>query len=142
MAARKMHMNLIMILMAIGLPALIFYNIFFSGPAPRLEIAGFDDLRQTILEMQSVNYRIHSVQNDRGVVRVNIVLALPPLSDDDIRVATLNVLYDLQSLIGRKETLSVWSASEETPGQLQFQGMAFFSAITENTHFKSANELR
>ena len=142
MAVGQLRLNLIMMLMAIALPVLVFYNIFFSGPAPNLKIAGCDDLRQSIIEMQPTNYRIHSVQNDRGVVRVNIVLAVPPLNDEDIRIATLNALYDLQSAIGRKETLSVWSASEETPGQLQFQGMAFFSATTENTHFKSASELQ
>lgn len=142
MASSKFRLNLIMILMAIGLPIVVFYNIFFSSPAPSPEIAGFDDLQQSILEIHPSNYRIHSVQNDRGVLRVNIVLTLPPLNDNDTRIAALNALYDMQSAIGRKHTLSVWSAIEETSGHLQFQGMVFFSAITEDTYFKSASELQ
>lgn len=138
-AARK---TILMILLALGLPALIFYNVFFSSSPPTSEIGDLKEVEQNLQQLEAEGYRLHSVQDDGGVLRINILLNEAPENEEETRMRTLSALYDVQGVIGKERTVSVWSGTPTAGDKLKLHGMAFFSSITENYTFKSASEIR
>lgn len=124
---------------------------FLDTTIPRLE-----EYRQQLTGVQREDYRVLRVANDGGVLKVDILFQGPYFDQADYRRRTINALKDLQSLVGTEQTLAAWAyipaaadpaAAEERRLQIAGEpvlpvGMAFYSARTEQTHFKSAQELQ
>ena len=143
MIFRNLAKTLAMILVAVGLPLLIFQSIFQvdltrgSGE----DAAALAEIERQLSQNPRKDYQLHSVQESGGVLRVNIFLVPPPSTEEELRMRTLNTLYDVQALVGKEKTVGVWVG--ESPGQdpLTLLGVAFYSSITETPTFKSAKEI-
>ncbi len=136
----------LMLLIAVGLPAFIFYNIFLQtpdGPAPRFgPIEGFDRYKQAIEGIESPHYQVLSVIDEGALVRVNILSGSPSPDQLENRIQTTNALYDVQSRIGKELSLSVWNYTSPDAEDSSLLGMAFYHALAEQTTYKTADELR
>lgn len=132
-----------MLLLALGLPAFIIYNIFLYNPAPSFKATpGFEKYQSQILNFQSRDYEVIGVIDEGGQVRVNVALANPTEDPLETRIQATNALYDMQSLLGRELSVSVWTYRSREARPSDLQGMAFFRALTEQQGYKSAEELR
>ncbi len=133
----------IMLAFAVGLPAFILYNIFLHDSSPKADgTPGFEGYRTQIEGFQSPDYKVLGVIDEGGQIRVNAAVAEPGRDPLEVRIQTTNALYDMQSLLGRDISISVWTyrSTEARPDDLL--GMAFFRSLTEQQGYKSAEELR
>jgi hypothetical protein len=88
--------------------------------------------------IQSPNFEVFEIADEDGAVRISLTLVPSPSSAADIRRETINALLEIKSRLDDKKRLSVWSY--ETDHQT-VQGMAYYSPVTEQYHYKSAGEL-
>ena len=89
-------------------------------------------------KLERNHYRVWGVEDDHGVLKVNVVLKPPTQDPAEVKRLTLNTLYDLQTIVGTDLNLSAWSYTEP---QGELLGMSFYSSLTEQSHFKSASEI-
>ncbi len=130
------------LVIAVGLPALIFYSIFFGGPRPEMRpIANFENYQKDITRLSSDRYQVLGVIDQGGLLRVNVWFQNPLSSRSEVRIQALNTLYDVQSVVGRKLSASVWIYRAPIAERSALQGLAFFRALTGQTVFKHADEL-
>lgn len=135
-------MILPVLLIAVSLPALIFYSIFFGGPRPEMKpIANFENYQREITRLSNSRYQVLGVIDEGGSLRVNVWFQDPPSGRLDVRIQTLNTLYDVQSIVGQELSASVWIYRAPAPERAALQGLAFFRALTGQTVFKHADEL-
>ncbi len=126
----------------IGLPAFIFYSIFSSGPRPEMApIANFESYRRDVTRLSNDRYQVLGVIDEGSLLRVNVWFRNPISSRPEVRVQALNTLYDVQSVVGRDVSASVWMYRSAAPQRSELQGLAFFRALTGQTVFKHADEL-
>ena len=132
-----------MALFAVGLPLFIIYNIFQSAPPSGSETDGqiVTDIENWLSQNPREDYSLHSVQNDGTVLHINIVLASAPSDEEETQMRTLNALYDMQAVLGRDRSVSVWAGTSTGQDKLTLQGVAIFSSITESHRFKSGREI-
>ncbi|MFQ5740696.1 MAG: hypothetical protein ACE5JX_16960 [Acidobacteriota bacterium] len=127
---------------AIGVPALVLYTLFYRGgevQAPSIE--GFSSYESEIMELRSDHYRVLGVEDEGGWLRVNVVLTSLPTDRLEARMQATNALYDVQSLVGRELSASIWAYSSDKIEKSNLKGMAFYHALTEQYNFKTADEL-
>ncbi len=130
------------LVIAVGLPALIFYSIFFGSPRPEMRpIANFENYQKAITGLSSDRYQVLGVSDEGGSLRVNVWFRNPPSQRPDVRIQTLNTLYDVQSVVGQELSVSVWIYRAPATERAALQGLAFFRALTGQTVFKHADEL-
>ena len=101
-------------------------------------VEGFAKLEEKLADLERNHYRVWGVEDDHGVLKVNVVLKPPTQDPAEVKRLTLNTLYDLQTIVGRDLNLSAWSYTEP---QGELLGMSFYSSLTEQSHFKSASEI-
>jgi hypothetical protein len=99
----------------------------------------FGRKQELILEFRSSEFEVLRVVEEDGAVRVDLTLTPPPLNGPETRRRALNALTEIQALIGYDDRLAVW-VYQPVPKALQ--GMAFYSPLSEQYHFKTAGELR
>lgn len=87
--------------------------------------------------MQPKDYEIIEVHDEGGVIRVGVALHSSP-AGGELKRTTLNILHEIQAVIGTDDRLAVWT---HNPHDHQVQGMAFYSPLTETYHYKPADEL-
>ena len=130
------------LVIAVGLPALIFYSIFFTGPRPEMRpIVNFEHYQKEITRLSNNRYQVLGVSDEEGSLRVNVWFQNPPSGRSEVRIQTLNTLYDVQSIVGRELSVSVWIYRAPAAERAALQGLAFFRALTGQTVFKHADEL-
>ena len=81
------------------------------------------------------------VSDEGGSLRVNVWFQNPPSGRSEVRIQTLNTLYDVQSIVGQQLSASVWIYRAPAAERAALQGLAFFRALTGQTVFKHADEL-
>ena len=127
---------------AVGLPAFIFYSIYSGGPRPEMRpIANFENYQKDITRLSSDRYQVLGVIDQGGLLRVNVWFQNPLSSRSEVRIQALNTLYDVQSVVGRKLSASVWIYRAPAAERSALQGLAFFRALTGQTVFKHADDL-
>ncbi len=102
------------------------------------KVEGFAKLEKKLAKLERNQYQVWGVEDDHGVLKVNVVLKPPTQDPAEVKRLTLNTLFDLQTIVSTDINLSAW-AYAETEGELL--GMSFYSALTEQSHFKSAAEI-
>ncbi len=142
-AGMKLKSGAIMLAIALGLPAIILYNIFFhnSAPAP-VATPGFEEYKSQIESFSDPDNRVLAVIDEGGQIRVNVLVGQPSEDALDTRIQATNLLYDMQSLVGREISISVWTYRSQAARPGDLLGMAFFRSLTEQQGYKSAEELR
>ena len=143
MSFKNLAKNLLLIFMAVGFPLLIFQNIFQSD-LPRdggEDAAALAEIERQLSQNPRKDYQLHSVQDHSGVLRVNILLVPPPSTEEELRMRALSALYDVQSLVGKEKTVGVWAGNAMGQDQLTLLGVAFYSSITKNLSFQTAEEI-
>ena len=101
-------------------------------------VEGFAKLEKKLANLERNYYQVWGVEDDHGVLKVNVILKPPTLDPAETKRLTLNTLFDLQTIVGTDLNLSAWSYTEP---QGELLGMAFYSSLTEQSHFKSAAEM-
>ena len=130
------------LVIAVGLPAFIFYSLFSGDPRPEMRpIANFENYQKDITRLSNDRYQVLGVIDEGGLLRVNVWFQNPLSSRSEVRIQALNTLYDVQSLVGRKLSASVWIYRAPVAERSALQGLAFFRALTGQTVFKHADEL-
>ncbi len=130
------------LVIAVGLPALIFYSIFFGGPRPEMRpISNFKNYQMEINRLSNDRYQVLGVSDEGGSLRVNVWFRNPPSGRSEVRIQTFNTLYDVQSIVGQELSASVWIYRAPAAERTALQGLAFFRALTGQTVFKHADEL-
>ena len=130
------------LVIAVGLPALIFYSIFTGGPRPEMRpITNFENYQKEITRLSNERYQVLGVSDEGGSLRVNVWFQNPPSGRAEVRIQTLNTLYDVQSIVGQEMSASVWGYGAPATERAALQGLAFFRALTGQTVFKHADEL-
>lgn len=130
------------VLLAVGLPLFVVYSIFRPTALPPGNTEALAELERHLTEHPKQEYRLHSVQDDGGVIRVNILLHSVPASTEELRMQTMGALYDVQTVVGKSKTVSVWAGTPTGKERLKLLGVAFFSSITDNYTFKSGEEIQ
>ena len=126
----------------VGLPAFIFYSIFPGDPRPEMRpIPNFENYQKDITRLSNNRYQVLGVTDEGGLLRVNVWFQNPLSSRSEVRIQALNTLYDVQSVVGRKLSASVWIYRAPIAERSALQGLAFFRALTGQTMFKHADEL-
>ncbi len=143
-AGMKLKSGAIMLAIALGLPAIILYNIFFhdAGPVKVVATPGFEEYKRQIESYSHPDNQILNVIDEGGQIRVNVLVKNPSQDRLDTRIQATNLLYDMQSLVGREISISVWTYRAEAARPGDLLGMAFFRSLTEQQGYKSAEELR
>ncbi len=133
-----MRTSLVMILVAIGLPALILYSVFFSRPASAPEDReATAEVQQELSEILGSDYRVHQAYGGAELVTVSIVLDPAPANEEERHMRSLNALYDVQSRIGRERSVRIFSGQQGDSGGFRPRSMLFFSAVSQRSEFKS-----
>jgi len=134
---------ILMMLLGLGLPALIMYSVFQQGEPEKAfqPIPDFENLRSQILALGKSDYRVLSVADEDGWLRVNILLLEPSGERMETRIRTTNALYDVQSIAGRDLSVSVWSYRNRQLRKTDLEGLVFYSSVSEQLVFKTAEEL-
>ena len=101
-------------------------------------VEGFAKLEKKLAKLERNHYQVSGVEDDHGVLKVNVVLKPPTQDPAEVKRLTLNTLFDLQTIVGTDLNLSAWTYTEPE-GELL--GMSFYSSLTEQSHFKSASEM-
>lgn len=101
-------------------------------------IEGFAKLEKKLADLERNYYQVWGVEDNHGVLKVNVVLISPTQDLSEVKRLTLNTLFDLQTIVGTDLNLSAWSYTEP---QGELLGMAFYSSLTEQSHFKNASEI-
>ena len=125
----------VMILMGLALPGFIFYSIFFSGPS----IPGISEaveITEQFDHLAGGDFRVLSVLSAGPTVRARIVLEPPATDDGDMHLRGLNAQYDFQAVLGRDQDLGVLVGENDEAGVFRPLGMIFFSAATQQSHFR------
>lgn len=130
---------------AIQLTILLAFSLFWGcgekepDPFARAQnVEGFAKLEEKLADLERNHYQVWGVEDDHGVLKVNVVLKPPTQDPAEVKRLTLNTLFDLQTIVGTDLNLSAWSYTEPQGALL---GMAFYSSLTEQSHFKSAAEI-
>ena len=106
---------------------------------PITENAEFEVKRSAIAEIESPDFRVLQVRDEDGAIRVEVTLTPPAATESETHRRTLNTLMEIQTVAGNSDRLAVWTYQDN---QQEVQGMAFYSPLSEQYHFKSAGELR
>lgn len=128
----------------LGLSSILFLFAFSSCnqggsglPEATESIPQFELRKDQIERIETKDYEIVEVQDEGGVIRVDVSLP-SPVSGGELERTTYNILHEIQAEIGMDDRLAVWTHHGE---DRQLMGMAFYSPLTETYHFKTADEL-
>ena len=105
---------------------------------PSANGAEFLAKKTAVFELQSPSFRVLQAKEESGAIRVEVVLTPPTTNESETRRRVLNALMEIQTKIGKLDRLAVWAYGKD---QQEIQGMAFYSPISEQYHFKTAGEL-
>jgi hypothetical protein len=110
-----------------------------SSQSPASSSTEFENKKKAVLELRSSEFEILQIREEGEAIRIDLALSPPALTESETRRRTLNALMEIQALIGGTDRLAVWSYK---PNRQTIQGMAFYSPISEQYHFRTAGELR
>ena len=131
------------LILGLGLPAFIFYTVFFGGPSPEMRpTANFESHRESISSLSNQRYEVLGVVDKGGSIRINVWFRDPDPGRVEARIQALNTLYDVQYIVGQELSVSVWTYASPTVERSALQGVAFYQALTGRTVFKQRDELR
>jgi len=134
----RVRTSLVMILVAIGLPVLIFYSVFFSGPASAPEDReATAEIQQELLEIVGSDYRVHQAYAGAELVTVNIVFDPEPANEEEGHMKILNALYDIQSRLGRERSIRIFAGQKGDSERFHPRSMLFFSTVSQRSEFKT-----
>ena len=123
-----------------GALVILFLAFACADPHPPLtKNAEFEVKKLSVAKIQSPDFRVLQVREESGAIRVEVMLTPSTTSESETRRRTLNALMEIQTTIGNTDRLAVWAYQED---QQKVQGMAFYSPLSEQYHFKTAGELR
>ncbi len=128
----------VMILMGLALPGFIFYSIFFSGPSTP-GISEAVEITEQFDHLAGGDFRVLSVHSAGPTVQAKITLEPPATDKGDMHLRGLNAQYDFQSVLGRDQDLGVVVGQTDDAGVFRPLGMIFFSAATQQSHFRRVN---
>ncbi len=137
--------KLILVIATVSLLTLVLYYGFVAQSAPEFgTVQGFEDHQRRILlrAESSSAYRVLDVIDEGRVIRVNVFLLDADRDDFTVEAEVTNVLFDLQTVVGIYTSLSAWAYREGQATQENMLGMAFYHAMTEQTIFKTPEQLK
>jgi hypothetical protein len=137
--------KLILVIATVSLLTLTLYYGFVAQSDPEFgTVQGFEDHQRRILQRaeSSSTYRVLDVIDEGRVIRVNVLVLDADADDFAVKAEVTNVLLDLQTAVGIYTSLSAWAYREGQATQENLLGMAFYHAMTEQTIFKSPEELK
>lgn len=133
-----MRTSLMMIFVAIGLPALIFYSVFFSSPASAPEdMEATAEIQQELSELVGEDYRVHQVHGGTEMVTLSIVLEPEPANEEEGHMRSLNALYDVQSRIGRERSIRIFAGRKGDSEGFRPRSLLFFSSVSQRSKFQT-----
>ncbi len=133
-----MRTSLVMILVAIGLPVLIFYSVFFSGPASAPEdMEVSTEIQREFSEILGDDYKVHQAYAGTELVTVSIVFDPEPTNEEEVHMRSLNALYDFQSRIGRDRSIRIFAGRKGDSDGFRPRSMLFFSSVSQRSEFKT-----
>ncbi len=134
---------LIVLLVAVGFPAFVLYNIFYLAPETGVPpIADFAEIERQIRALSRPEYEVGEVLDEGGILRVNVVVRQPASDKITASILATNALYDVQSIVGRELSVTIWSYQGSGRDFDSLEGLILFRALTDQQIFKTADELR
>lgn len=134
---------LIVLLVAVGFPAFVLYNIFHQSPETEFPaIADFAEIERQIRALSRPEYEVGEVLDEGGVLRVNVVVRQPATDELAARILATSALYDVQSIVGRELSVTIWSYQGSGRDLASLEGLMLFRALTDQQVFKTGDELR
>lgn len=127
----------VMILIGLALPGFIFYSIFFAGPSTP-GLSETVKITEQFDHLAGGDYRVLSVYSAGPTARAKIILQPPASDDGDMHLRGLNAQYDFQAVLGRERDLGVVVGETDETGSFRPLGMIFYSAATQQSHFRRA----
>jgi hypothetical protein len=94
-------------------------------------------LIEQIESLQPEQFDIFAVRFEDGALRVDFRLHRHPVDPAELKKATLNALFELQTAIDKKTRLSVWCLDPVTE---DFEVYAFYSPIDQSYHFRKRED--
>ena len=88
--------------------------------------------------IQSPDFDVFRIEDEDGAIRVSLTLVASEVSDVDTRRETINALLKIKTMLDNNQRLAIWSYAADEKTVL---GMAYYSPLTEDYHYKSAGEL-
>ena len=88
--------------------------------------------------IQSPNFDVFRIEDEDGAIRISLTLVSSELTDADTRRETINALLEIRTILDNNQRLAVWSYAAD---QKTILGMAYYSPLTEDYHYKPAGEL-
>ena len=128
---RGYYLALFLLFLACSSPA----GLPVSEDQSNVDTAG---LISKIESFESPRFSIQKVIPEDGAIRVNIVFSHQPENQTELKRATLNALFEIQTSAGKTTRLSVWSWD---PTSKNFSGYAFYSHVANSYHFKVSGGL-
>lgn len=107
-----------------------------GSSVPAEVIPEFEVKKGQIEGMQPEDYEVIQVQDEGGVIRVDVSLHSSS-TGGELKRMVLNMLHEIQAVIGSDDRLAVWAHDSHD----ELQAMAFYSPLTETYHYKTADEL-
>ena len=107
-------------------------------------VKGFENHQRRILQRaeSSSDYEVLGIIDEGRVVRVNVLLRGPDPDGVLARTEVTNVLLDLQTAVGHFVSISVWAYRQKPAVSDNLIGMVFYHAMTEETVYKTKEELK
>lgn len=131
------------LILGIGLPAFIFYSVFFGGPSPEMRTtANFKNYQESISDLNNQRYEVLGVVDEGGSIRINVWFREPAADPVETRIQTLNTLYDVQSIVGPEVSVIVWIYSSPAVERSMLRSLAFYQAQTGRTVYRHPDDLR
>ncbi len=132
-----------MFALGIAIPGFIIYSIFFTNPVPEMPpLPGFASYQQDILAQPRPGYRVDEVLDESLVLRINAIVDEVPEDRLAARIQATNILYDVQSIVGKEVSVSVWTYRVLPASMENMIGLIYFHALTANQVFKTPDELQ
>jgi hypothetical protein len=88
--------------------------------------------------IQSSKFDVFRIEDEDGAIRISLTLLSSEASKVDTRRETINALLEIKAMLDNNQRLAVWSYAAD---QKTVLGMAYYSPLTEEYHYKSAGEL-
>ncbi|MGH9339047.1 MAG: hypothetical protein ACRD1R_05550 [Acidobacteriota bacterium] len=108
----------------------------------QFRVSNFSQLKEKLSTLDRDDYELQSIEDDGGVLRVDVLLKQPPSDEEHLRKCTLAVLEEVQEVIGNETTVSVWTSTYDPSGRIRPAGMAYYSSRIGNYNFKTAAEIQ
>ena len=133
---------MLLVVGAVILALFVFYRSTSPDPPPVSGgLKGADRYTARIRNWESADYRVLAVAKEDLGLRVSLTAGEMPVGSAQVRVKTMNALYEMQALVGKEISISVWLYGSDVVQRPDLLGMAFYRVLTEKTIFRKPEEI-